>query len=361
MKIFLDTNVFYNNWFVKNANFKFLFHFLNNECNELLLSELVVEETNNIRERELVSQLNEINSSINRVRKLNREKINFDIGSLGVESYDLKLILAENVNDIINVKYDDIPHKIIVKRALDNKKPFSDREKGYRDTLIWLSFLQYLRESNDNDDVVFISENSSDFFSLGKGGLSLNEDLLDDVKKLGIKQEIIPFKKLHDFVVASIDKNFHAFDHAKSEALFEDFLEVECNNYLSGFDNLMLSQYLFNPIFESKVSTLLDVRVDIFEDFEDGEIVGVSSIDSDRFFVAYTFNLRRVFLEIDIPFADYMANKSELDSSYSYITTDGSIATLEILVRPYFSVSFIFSPKNNKLDAFSVDDLWLKR
>ncbi|MBF4443617.1 DUF4935 domain-containing protein, partial [Vibrio anguillarum] len=27
MKIFLDTNVFYNNWFANNPNFKLMFHY----------------------------------------------------------------------------------------------------------------------------------------------------------------------------------------------------------------------------------------------------------------------------------------------------------------------------------------------
>ena len=31
MKVFLDTNVFYNDWYMRNANFKYLFHYLNNE------------------------------------------------------------------------------------------------------------------------------------------------------------------------------------------------------------------------------------------------------------------------------------------------------------------------------------------
>ena len=57
MKVFLDTNAFYNNWFVDNANFKLLFHYLNNEEFDLLLSNLVAQEVNNIRERELVEIL----------------------------------------------------------------------------------------------------------------------------------------------------------------------------------------------------------------------------------------------------------------------------------------------------------------
>jgi predicted nucleic acid-binding protein len=53
VRVFLDTNVFYRNWFAGNANFKLLFYYLNNLEYELLLSDLVIQEANNIRQREV--------------------------------------------------------------------------------------------------------------------------------------------------------------------------------------------------------------------------------------------------------------------------------------------------------------------
>ena len=140
MKIFLDTNVFYKNWFASNANFNLLFYFLNNENHELLLSDLVVQETNNIRDREI----NEINLELNRLvrkaNKLNKNNLNLEIDDLGFQSYDIAKILNEKVNLISRIEYDGITQKKIVERALKLVKPFSSQEKGYRDTLIWLSF-----------------------------------------------------------------------------------------------------------------------------------------------------------------------------------------------------------------------------
>jgi hypothetical protein len=361
MKVFLDTNIFYNNWFAKNANFKVLFHFLNNEYNELLLSTLVVEETNNIRSRELTTQLNEMHSVISKIKKLNLNPMSFEIEKLGIEQYDLKEILNKEVDNIILIDYNDIPHTKVVGRALKKIKPFSEQEKGYRDTLIWLSFLQYIKSSGGDDDFVFITENSSDFFTNGKGPARFNNDLLRDIEELGITQKIIPYRKLFDFVTSSIDKSIHAFDHARSEPYFEEFLEGECIDYLSSFNHMMLSQYLENNIFESRVSNILDVRVEVIEDFEDGDIEGITSIDENKYYIAYSFNLRRVFIEVDIPYLDYIENKSDLDSAFPFTHGDGEVVTLEILVRPYFRVSFIYSPTENGFDSFSVDDLWLRR
>ncbi len=53
MLIFIDTNIFFRNWKLKNADFSFLFNFITNENGVLLLSELVVSEIESIRNREL--------------------------------------------------------------------------------------------------------------------------------------------------------------------------------------------------------------------------------------------------------------------------------------------------------------------
>ncbi|EDM46807.1 PIN domain-containing protein [Marinobacter algicola] len=68
MKIFVDTNIFYNDWFMRNANFKYLFHFLNNEGHSLIVSDLVIQESENIRNRELLEALHEIKSGIKKAQ-----------------------------------------------------------------------------------------------------------------------------------------------------------------------------------------------------------------------------------------------------------------------------------------------------
>jgi hypothetical protein len=142
MKIFLDTNVFYNDRFMRNANFKYLFHFLNNEEHELILSKLVIRETEKIRERQVIDCLSEIKRSIKAAQKLNASKLQFDVDNLGITEYDLIDLLNQKVESLHIFDYENIKQSEVVKRALVNKKPFVEGEKGYRDTLIWLSFLK---------------------------------------------------------------------------------------------------------------------------------------------------------------------------------------------------------------------------
>ncbi|EMC0025967.1 PIN domain-containing protein [Enterobacter cloacae subsp. cloacae] len=361
MRIFLDTNIFYNNWFVNKANFQYLFHFLNNEDHDLLLSNIVLEETNNIRNRQVDSNIEEIQSSISKLKKLNSNNINFDKESLGISDYNLLNELDGKINNITPIEYESISHNRIVSRLFKNLKPFSSQEKGYRDTLIWLSLVKHVKESGRRDEVIFITENSSDFYSNNKDQISFHSDLQKDLEDENISVKIIPYKNLHEFVKTQIDKETHSFDHTKYESIFEEYVEINSIEYLESLDNESLSFYLEDSIFESKVSNITNITVDILEGFEDNSIERVSQVDGNKVYVSYEFNLRRVFIQIELPYLDYITNKAEIDSKYEVINNNGQFVTIEKLVRPYFDVSFIFSPHTEELESFSVDHLWLRR
>jgi hypothetical protein len=362
MKIFLDTNVFYNDWFLRNANFKYLFHFLNNEWHTLLLSELVLEESGNIRNREIGEALSEIKKSIKKIQKLNKTKINYEQSSIGIAEYHLLPLIEERVENTERISYDNIPHSEVVQRALLNKKPFLDGEKGYRDTLIWLSLIDYLVTNNIEDDVAFITGNKSDFFTTSKKSkCKFSKDLEDDIASKGVKAKIIPYVSLYDFVNSTIDKDDHAIDHYKSEEVFEDFIESSAQYYLEDLSNENLATYLGDSIFESKVKDILEIRAEIFEGLEDLEVLNTKEIGENEVYVSYSYNLRTVILEIDIPKTDYITNKQELDKIFDESEISDDIATGKIFMRPYFNVSFIYNDRHEDLRNYEVADLCLRR
>lgn len=346
MKVFIDTNVFYNDWFMKNANFKYLFHYLNNEFHELIVSKLVIEETENIRNRQLNATLSEIKKNIKKAQKLNSKKLSFEPENLRIDKYELLSLLKERVEYFKELDYEGIPHSEVVNRALLNKKPFLEGEKGYRDTLIWLSFLDYLVKNNIDGDVIFITENKSDFFKVKDKVVNFHNDLENDIKQKKIKAKIKPYTSLFDFVNSTINKDDHAIDQYKSEEIFEDFV-VDCGSeFIEGMSNIDLAKYLENPIFETKVKEILDIRTDVFEGLEDPEFMHTHRLDGHDVYVSYRYNLRRVTLEIDIPEIDYTLNKDELHKIFYDIEVNSDVATLTCLVRPYFDVSFIYNTKD---------------
>ena len=362
MKIFLDTNVFYNDYFMKNANFKYLFHFLNNEDHELILSELVIEEVENIRNREVRSSLAEIKKNIKIIQKLNLSKIEYEANTLGIQEYKLLPLIDEKVESHQVFDYENIPHREVVNRALINKKPFIEGEKGYRDTLIWLSFLSYLSEQKITDEeVIFITENKSDFFKVKNKKISFHKDLIEDFVANDIKTKITPYTSLFDFVNSTIDQNDHAIDRVNLELILEEYVESEGENYLENMTNTDLSEYLEDSIFESRVKEILEIRTDVWEGLEDTVIEQTTKMEGSDIYVSYSFNLRRVTLEIDIPEVDYIENQSELYRLFDDIDVSSGIATLTTYVRPYFNVSFIYNDRKNTLSDFDVAHLWLRR
>lgn len=362
MKVFLDTNVFYNDWFMNNANFKYLFHFLNNEGYELILSKLVVQEVENIRRRDVAGCLAEIKKQMRKVQKLNQNKILYEEDGLGVEEYELLPLIKNRVECVEVFDYEDISHGDVVERALTNKKPFLEGEKGYRDTLIWISFLNHISEiKTDSDDIIFITENKSDFFKIKDKAVNFNSDLQCDIQEKGIKSNIKAFTSLFDFVNSTIDKNDHAIDKFNSEDIFEEFVEESGTEFIESMSHKELSKYYEDSIFDSKVKDILDIRTDVWEGLEDPEFMHTTKLDGNEIYVSYSYNLRRVTVEIDIPESDYTENKDELHKLFIDIEVSSDVATLTSYVRPYFDVSFIYNDRDESFKDYEVSDLWLRR
>jgi galactose mutarotase-like enzyme len=78
----------------------------------------------------------------------------------------------------------------VVKRAIKLVKPFTGQEKGYRDTLIWLSFLSYLKDNDIEGDVAFITNNKHDFFEVKE---KTDLEVVFSLKQTGATLEKYPF------------------------------------------------------------------------------------------------------------------------------------------------------------------------
>src|SRR5687767_7036525 len=136
MKIFLDTNVFYNDWFTKSANFRFFFHYANNKDHEILISAVVLQEAQNIRNRDLAAAVTALHKQLSVVERLNGQPIADFAKEFSTAPFDLLSVLKERVERIVVIDYAAIPHSEVVARALKARRPFLEGEKGYRDTLI---------------------------------------------------------------------------------------------------------------------------------------------------------------------------------------------------------------------------------
>lgn len=171
-KIIFDTNII---WLdnedkiskIFNSSIKESLNFIKeNEINQnvfLAIPEIVVEE----RIAQVIEQTNVILKKVENGLislkdfgvniKENRYKRNF---SLKIKQNTYKILKDSKIEIIAIPKIDQ---KKIVKRAINKIKPFSDRgDKGFKDTLIWLTILNDARKSKDIH-YILCTNNFADF------------------------------------------------------------------------------------------------------------------------------------------------------------------------------------------------------
>ncbi|WP_223556334.1 PIN domain-containing protein [Pseudomonas sp. BF-R-01] len=363
MKVFLDTNVFYKNWFATNANLKLLFYFLNNLEYELLLSNIVIQEANNIRQREVNEVKSELCRIIKKGNQLSQKSLTLDIDNLGFKTYDLTNVLKERVDWIDRIEYDNVPHSIVVQRAISSTKPFTNEKKGYRDTLIWLSFLDYLSSRNIEGDVAFITNNKHDFFQLKDKTLSFHDDLLRDIAERNIKASIKPYLNVYDFVKENVDKTPHSFDQRKLLDDIEDFLVSETEYFLNAMNNDDLSELLETRLFSDKLTPILEVNSDIFEGLEHTQINSIKGLPGDSVYIESEFEMRRVDLVVSIDSTEYKQYADEVEAIRSLynIEHEDNHVKLSFILRTYIGGSFEYDANNEAASNLSVDYIYNKQ
>ncbi|WP_217555984.1 PIN domain-containing protein [Vibrio metschnikovii] len=357
MKVFLDTNVFYKNWYADKPNFKLLFYFLNNQKFDLLLSDLVVQETNNIRNREVNEVRAEITRLLNKGSKLNENPLSFKAEQLDFNEYELSDVLKYKVDWIENISYENISQKVVVERAIRSIKPFTNQEKGYRDTLIWLSFLAYLQENDIEGDVAFITNNKHDFFESKGNTLTFNEDLQKDIDERSLKANIIPYLNIFDFVNEKVDKIEHSFDRQEILDDLEEFLIEETESYLNSMSNYDIGDILNARVFSEKITSVMDIESDIFEGLEDPEVKSVKRLPENSVYISAYFEMRRVDLVITIDaieFKQYVEEIEAIKSLYN-IELDGEHVKLSFILRTCVDGSFEYDAKEKEPSNLSVE------
>lgn len=359
--IFLDTNIFYNNWFLKNANFNLLFNFIENTDSILLISELVCEEVENIHQRECQSIINTLTQEKNKLEKLVKNSIDLNFEALIPKEYNFKSLLEDKCSNIKYIPYDPIEQNIVVKRALKNIRPFQDEEKGYRDTLIWLSLLYYLSAHNiQTGDIYFITNNKDDFFDKKK--TTFHQHLLNDIEQAKLKCSIHPFDSLYGFITGNkINFDDHGINKVK---LYDDHLnkmdnefEVELLFYINNLDQNELKFIIENNRLRDFpcIQTIIDHKIELIEGVEDPEILYYKALPHQKVYVSFRYNLRICALWFSIPTTEYYASKANIDKCYYEVKSDENLTTFCSYVRVFADTSFEYDMEVEELIGFDVN------
>ncbi len=107
-----------------------------------------------------------------------------------VADYETSLRETLAANSVVIGEIPPMALEDLVHRAASRKKPFDSDGNGFRDALIWLSFLAEIERANTTEGILITSD------SAYWHGDVLHQDLLDDITSRGQTVEVIPYKSL---------------------------------------------------------------------------------------------------------------------------------------------------------------------
>jgi hypothetical protein len=208
----------------------------------------------------------------------------------------------------------------IVSRSIARKKPFSKGDRGFRDTLIWLSTLNLIKPEAH---VSFVTENTQDFFQSDTS--NPHPDLLQEAEEKLSSEWTILFHRSIDEFISRLDSDRSVSSESLRRALV--------SNTLSGFN---LWQWLEDNLIE-----VLDL-----EDFDDARWAGFpydaeapSLIEIDE------------LISLDIPRLSHLVNNTYrlyCDVAFTgYFKCDIAYENAEIVVNP-----------NQLITKNESDDFW---
>jgi predicted nucleic acid-binding protein len=276
MKVILDTNSIFTDFYLEKTNTKVFFQ--NYSCipAEIYMPEVVVEEViNQYREKlyEDVQQFNENSQRLKIYFKNYKPKIITITNE--VDKYRNELLKKLSEYKVNIIPFPKIEHKKIVERDLLRKKPFKRDGSGYRDTLIWETIKEICIYGTY--ETVFITENSKDFGT----GPYVDDVLSAELFNHRIVKIVKSFKEFNEiFILPKLEK-YKEIDLMFSnnqiagvniqnwleKKLLDILRDYNLNGPIAGFDDD------YGSVWISKINEIKDIEVDSITKTTDDKIL----------------------------------------------------------------------------------------
>ncbi|WP_442846226.1 PIN domain-containing protein [Leeuwenhoekiella sp. H156] len=362
MIVFIDTNIFFNNWYLENANFKYLFNYLENSNSKLYLPEIVCSEIDGKFHSEYLKLIDQFKDNLKRINSFLPQNIIINQKSFDID-YSFKNQLKKATDSIVFISYENISNEVLVNRAINRVRPFKDDDKGFRDSLIWLSFIEYLKKNNLKESVAFINNNPTDFYSNEKN--ALHSDLMSDLTQLNLKNEFRIYHSIKEFIDREVDKEHNTYN---TQQILENFVyesEDQIQNEISSYINSQTTKAI-QLIFKSSVGELNDIPYVTGLDFiinegiDDPELLSWALTAGNDLYLELYLKLRLVEFRFSLPTIVYNERREYFDENFYDIETDQDETTLSIMKSPLLNVSFIFRVKKREVTNLVINSLETK-
>ncbi|MED8728032.1 PIN domain-containing protein [Escherichia marmotae] len=355
MKILIDTNIFYNSYYIKSANLRLILNYINNEGHVLLLSDIVLKEVekhfqNKYKEAEknLVSALKIYNNflPLGDEVSLDGHIISKDLFNPRDYSFLSQIYKYVDEKKVIKIESDKVPHHLICEKAFNVKKPFKENGSGYKDCLIWLSFLNYLVENKiEDEEVAFVSNNVCDFSETKKRNV-LHKDLIDDIESLKVRANIKYFCSISELVeFYSINKDEYSTSYKEVERYIENYFFDDCLEVFNSF--FKDKENIKNTHGREHVSLLFEADIVYMENLSKVK-VDIIQIESNEFGISCRCRLDYSHVEVKLIFfkddINFLLNSERF---YSWINGDDDTCVNKNCAMQ-IETTFMYKPEKNK-------------
>lgn len=359
MIIILDTNIYFDNWFLTSPQFALLASYCKNTSATLLVPQVVVDEIEAKFDQKWTA-------FIEILEGLPRQFEEFRVVQSQLPSmpskpvYEFASVVRRHFRNSIVLTYENLPHGPLVKKAIHSRRPFREKEKGYRDSLMWESVLTYLSSTNSVMPVAFINANTKDFWEQGTESSRLHPDLREDLISRKIENSFLLYSTLRQFTDTHIEKSVLNFDEDQFKERYQDEIEDIAQDaamvHLNDLEVPAVRAILVDAGFSARAAQAINqTRWTLFEGIEDYEFLSFARITSDQIYVSFKFDMRMLDLEVDMFASEYFSNKADLDGEFINHDVNSQYAHMNTILRGDFKAGILFDTKKETVDQISID------
>lgn len=211
MKIFLDSNILFEDYFFENKSQKNILDYAKKGLINLYMSEIVKLELRRQFKKEIELKNRELAKIIKNAKRL---KIDEDIKVIDVnsqlEKFDEFYTELESHNEKFEIlKYNNEFLPDIVDRAIYRKKPFTEEKTELKDALIWKTYANFV-EHESLENCILLTNNTSDFCDK-KDKTKIHSELLKDTERFYVINSAFNFLKDKSKIIESPEYEFSTY------------------------------------------------------------------------------------------------------------------------------------------------------
>lgn len=249
------------------------------------------------------------------------------------------------LDDFEQLPYPSISHKELAQRASRKRRPFRERDGGYRDSLLWLSIIEHLKK--DQRPIAFVTNNSRDFSSEGK----LHEHLVEDVLNLNLSPGVVTlFNTMSELNEALILPTLQVLDEVRQK-LTDQSNPLSLRNWVdTSLLELLKYEEGFGPLapghgksWISDIERIHAVEIDATRRLDQNEVLVSAHVEVNA------------LLHISVHWGDYLAYDDVRDLFYSDENEFFSLATTDLPLRLVVGFTLILTADSLAVLSSEID------